>query len=109
MANRIELWNERVPSDLWSKTFYACTQCGNYVGTHRDSGKPLGSIPTRELRQARSRLHRVIDPLWKERGLKRRDIYARISQHIGREFHSAQTRSVGEVKDIIEFVQREFC
>lgn len=93
---------------MWQKTFYACRQCGNYVGVHEKSGNPLGTIPTPELRRARSRLHRVIDPLWAGDKAKRREIYDRISRHIGREFHSAHTRSVAEVSDLIEFVQREF-
>lgn len=45
--------------DLYGKRSYQCPHCGNYVGTHQD-GKPLGTIPTPELRAMRNKVHAVI-------------------------------------------------
>ena len=39
--------------DLAKKYFYKCPICGEYVGCHPSSTKPLGCIPSKELRQAR--------------------------------------------------------
>lgn len=32
--------------DLSGKEFYQCPMCKGYVGTHDNSGKPLGCIPS---------------------------------------------------------------
>jgi hypothetical protein len=32
--------------DLAGKFLYHCPLCGNYVGTHKKDGRPLGCIPT---------------------------------------------------------------
>lgn len=48
--------------------------CGASVGTH-PNGKPLGTLANAELREARIRVHAVLDPLWhhsSEKGLRRR-------------------------------------
>ena len=37
-------------TDLHKKRFWRCPTCGNYVGCHPGSEKPLGNIPTPELR-----------------------------------------------------------
>lgn len=53
--------------DLDDKRFYMCPTCRNYVGTHKD-GRPLGTIPSPELRDQRKWVHNVIDRYWLEDG-----------------------------------------
>lgn len=90
--------------DLYAKQFLACPHCGNYVGTHTD-GRPLGTIPTPELRSWRKLVHDIIDAYWlptKDRA-KRRELYAAISRHIGKEYHTGELNTIAECKDVIEF------
>lgn len=92
--------------DLSYLTFYQCPNCGNYVGTHRD-GRPLGTIPTPELRSWRHRVHEIIDSYWlptKDRG-KRKRLYKAISAYIGHEYHTGELNSIEECQQVIEFYQ----
>lgn len=53
--------------DLAGLPFWKCDACGNYVGCHhktKDRTRPLGRIPTVEVRRARRHCHEVFDPLW---------------------------------------------
>lgn len=43
-----------------------CKPCDAYVGCHRGTKKPKGSLANREARKHRVQAHRVFDPLWKE-------------------------------------------
>jgi hypothetical protein len=84
---------------LAAKVFYRCPHCGNYVGTHKD-GRPLGCIPTPELRAGRQAIHAIIDPLWRARLISRSEIYARFSHRLGREYHTGEIRSPAEAEII---------
>lgn len=91
--------------DLYEKVFYLCQACRNYVGTHAD-GRPLGTIPTPEIRKARNRVHATIDPLWKERKVKRGKLYAIIRKHFGlTEYHTAEINTVEFAEQVIEFAK----
>lgn len=61
--------------DLFNRRFWYCVHCGAYVGCHRDSIIPLGRPANFELRKARYTLHKYVDPLWKEHGLSRNEVY----------------------------------
>ena len=39
-------------------------ECDSYVGCHPGTRKPLGRIANKELRIAKSRVHKLFDPLW---------------------------------------------
>lgn len=89
--------------DLYSKVFWKCPNCGGYVGVHNDgTERPLGCIPTPELRKARMKIHAVIDPLWKEKKIKRKHVYARLTKAIGYQYHSAEIKSVEEADKIYQ-------
>lgn len=87
--------------DLNSLIFYACPVCKNWVGTHKD-GKPLGVIPTPEIRSARRRIHAVLDPIWESGKLKRKEVYKRLSDALGYEYHTANIRSIREAEKILQ-------
>jgi hypothetical protein len=91
--------------DLAAKRFWQCLACGNYVGCHPGGDKPLGNIPTPKLRKARSHIHAILDPLWKTKRMSRRAIYGRISEHIGRPYHTGEIKTVDEARDIYRFVR----
>lgn len=89
--------------DLVSKNFYKCTKCGNYVGCHPGTTKPLGCIPNNELKRARSYIHDKLDPLWKNYayGKGRGWWYCRIAKELGiKEYHTDWTRSAEECRKV---------
>ena len=91
--------------DLKDVRFFRCPNCANYVGTHKDSGNPMGTIPTPELRECRNTLHRLIDPIWRNGKMKRSDLYRLISDEVGFDFHVAEINSIEDynyAKEVIE-------
>jgi hypothetical protein len=52
--------------DLQRRKFFRCKPCGAHVGTHKDTGKPLGTCANAELRRARGFVHRTLDPIWQK-------------------------------------------
>lgn len=87
--------------DLWALPFWLCDTCGNFVGCHyktNDRTRPLGNIPTPELKEARKHLHALIDPIWQSGRMTRRDLYAAISRDIGWKFHTAEVRSIEDAR-----------
>lgn len=62
--NRSDLWSHPDGAERW---WWLCNQCGGYVGTHRDTLKPLGSPAGKETRRAREAAHAAFDPLWQKR------------------------------------------
>jgi len=105
-------------ADLSNIPFWKCFECGNYVGCHHKTRykiRPLGVIPTKEIRDARKYIHALIDPFWGENRKKRTMLYGLISSKLGREFHSAAIKSVEEArnictiaKEIITLTPKEF-
>lgn len=96
-------------ADLASLPFWRCDTCGNFVGCHHktaDRTRPLGIIPTAEIRNARQHIHRVLDPLWKSGRFSRRGLYAKITERFGWKYHTANIRSVDEAREIYKFVQQ---
>lgn len=91
--------------DLRSLPFWRCSACGNYVGCHYKSKtptKPLGCIPTKELRDARSKVHGLIDPLWKQGATSRTIVYREMSEKLGKPFHSAEIKTLEEADEAIK-------
>lgn len=108
LTNGVEIHSHR--RDLAKVPFWVCDGCHNYVGCHykdpSNPTKPLGCIPTPEIRAARTELHRLMDPLWKFGRYSRAGLYARISKEIGKEFHAGETRTVREVQEVRDIVLR---
>lgn len=96
--------------DLKDNHFWQCKHCLNFVGCHPDDPyhRPLGCIPTPRLKKARNEIHKILDPLWKNRqkkNKKRSAIYKDISVYLGYEFHSAEIRDIDEAKKIYRFIR----
>ncbi|MEN0652429.1 MULTISPECIES: zinc-finger-containing protein [Hyphobacterium] len=94
-------------SDLHSLPFWKCFACGNFVGCHHktaDRTRPLGVIPTPEIKYARRRIHQILDPLWKRGFMKRRVVYETLSRKLGFEYHTAELRSVDQARDVYRAV-----
>lgn len=89
--------------DLCAIPFWLCDTCGNYVGCHHKSKnrtKPLGCIPTKEVRNARSHIHKLMDPLWENEHVSRRDIYSYLSDKMECEYHTADILSVEDARKV---------
>ena len=95
--------------DLAGLPFWKCDTCGNFVGCHHktsDRTRPLGCIPTPEIKGARQHIHRVLDPLWESGRMKRGAVYAELAQRMGKpEYHTAEIRSVDEARQVYRIVQ----
>lgn len=89
--------------DLASRPRWKCDGCGNHVGTHHKTEnptRPLGNIPSAEIKKARIAIHNLIDPAWKNGKVKRRAIYAHLSDKIGREYHTGEIKTIEEARAI---------
>ncbi len=103
LTNGLEIYPHR--ADLHEIPFWKCDVCKNYVGCHHKSDqhtKPLGCIATREIVAMRQQIHQMIDPLWKLGKMERRKIYLRLGDALGRQYHTADLRSVEEAQLILE-------
>lgn len=90
--------------DLYKKNFYQCPHCNNYVGCHGETTRPLGCIPTNEIKIARRKVHALMDPLWKEKKISRKDLYKYISDKLGYTYHNGETRSIQECLKVYDLI-----
>ena len=105
LTNGLEVYPHRI--DLGDLPFWKCDTCGNHVGCHHKTNnptRPLGNISTKEIRQARQHIHRILDPLWKQRRIKRKELYAMLSNMLGWEYHTAKIKSVEEAREVYKAV-----
>lgn len=89
--------------DLNTLPFWKCDSCGNFVGCHhktKDRTRPLGNIPTAEIRAARLKIHSLIDPAWKPDRRKRGKLYAEISARLGYSYHTGEIKTIEEAREV---------
>ena len=94
--------------DLHALPFWKCDQCGNFVGCHhktKDRTRPLGCIPTPEIKNARKEIHKILDPIWQSGEMSRKDVYAQLSGALGWKYHTANIRSVDEARHVYRIVR----
>lgn len=95
--------------DLHSLPFWKCDTCGNFVGCHhktKNRTRPLGVIPTQELKAERQKIHKVIDPLWQSGRAGRGQLYGMIAHLIGvEEYHTADIRTVEQAREVQRVAQ----
>jgi hypothetical protein len=69
---------------------YHCEKCVDvYVGVHKGTTKPKGTLANKALRELRMRVHAVFDPIWRDgNAVERCEAYAAAAQVMKvREFH----------------------
>lgn len=102
LTNGAEIYPHR--SDLHELPFWKCDACGNYVGCHHKTNtptKPLGFIATPEIRRARQKIHKLIDPIWKEKRLTRTKVYRQIARRMGLDsYNTSKIRTIEEARDV---------
>lgn len=104
-----EIYPNRQKRDLYNLPFWKCDDCGNSVGCHHKTikrTKPLGCIPTPELKNARYHIHKLLDPIWESGRCGRKELYSLISEHIGHRYHTAEIRTIEEARNIYRFVRQ---
>lgn len=105
LTNGKEIYPHR--EDLKNIPFWKCEVCKNYVGCHHKTDnptRPLGIIPNKELRNARQYIHAILDPLWKNKSIKRNFIYKKISEKLGWKYHTACIRNVNEARKVYSII-----
>lgn len=105
LTNGEEIYPHR--SDLYSLPFWRCDTCGNSVGCHhktKDRTRPLGCIPTKEIKNARQHIHRLLDPIWKSGRIARKDVYQLITDKFGWTYHTAKIRDIEEARAIYRYL-----
>lgn len=89
--------------DLADIPRWKCDGCGNHVGTHhktKNRTKPLGNIPSAEIKNARIKIHELIDPMWKSGKMRRGQLYARLSAALGYTYHTGEIKTIDEARNI---------
>jgi ssDNA-binding Zn-finger/Zn-ribbon topoisomerase 1 len=75
--------------EVYGRTYgfmWVCTnfpECDAYVGAHKNSNKPLGTLANKELRDLRVRAHNVFDRVWRQGGLTRSQAYKLLREKMG--------------------------
>jgi hypothetical protein len=93
--------------DLFSLPFWKCDTCGNFVGCHHKTKtrtKPLGCIPTPELRMARNSIHSLLDPAWQSGKIGRKELYRVLTEKLGWKYHTAKIKSLDEAEKVIQII-----
>lgn len=101
LASGWEVYPHR--EDLKSIPFWKCRICGNFVGCHhktKQPTRPLGCIPNQEMKNARKHIHKILDPLWKNEIISRKDLYLKISRRIGWSYHTAELKTIEEARRV---------
>ena len=110
-ANRVKgkyIYPHRI--DLMSIDVWQCPTCSNYVGCHSKSKtpfKPLGVIPSKGLRIARTHIHRLLDPLWINKIITRDALYKLLAKSLGiSEFHTAEIRTLEDARIVYKILKK---
>ena len=64
---------------------YWCPKCGAYVGGHKRTDGPLGTLANAELRTLSRKTHLIFDQLWKSGNKTRTEAYRWLSRRLGKE------------------------
>lgn len=84
---------------------YLCSnypKCDAYVGTHKGTDKPLGTMANSELRKFRKEAHFYFDQTWRSGKIKRKRAYAILAERLGiAEAHIAEM-NIDQCKKVIK-------
>lgn len=121
-CNQEAIWTEN--KAIYGKNYgssymcYLCKPCNAYVGCHKNTRKPLGTMANAETREWRKKAHAAFDPTWKydtnvysgtstqkcqgkSQNIRRSKAYDNLSKHFGREIHIGES-DIETCKKIIE-------
>lgn len=91
--------------DLSDLLFFQCPTCKNFVGTDKENGKPFGSIAKPEIKKARMAIHNILDPIYKQKKMNRKQLYKILAERCGRKkIHAAWIRTMEEAKEVYRHI-----
>jgi hypothetical protein len=82
--------------------------CDAYVGCHRSSCQPKGTMANSELRALRVQAHKYFDMLWKEKGMSRHAAYdwLTVALKVNKQVHIGES-DIARCRQIIEVVREK--
>lgn len=78
-------------SQIYGKDYgkiFLCTTCNAFVGVHKRTEKPLGTLANSILRSKRKETHQVFDKFWKDNNMSRTEGYKWLSEKMGLPYKS---------------------
>ena len=66
----------------YKTNIWLCGPCEAYVGTHKNTKTPLGTLAKSKLRQLRKTAHSLVDPMWRSGKMTRTQVYDWIAQEM---------------------------
>ena len=78
-------------SQIYGKDYgkiFLCTTCNAFVGVHKKTEKPLGTLANSILRSKRKETHQVFDKFWKDNNMSRTEGYKWLSEKMGLPYKS---------------------
>lgn len=110
-GEKAELVNSK---EVYGKDFGKMWICGNYpkcdsyVGCHKGTIAPLGTIANKELREKRKVCHFAFDALWKKYNLRRTDAYRWLSRKLELNIHDTHIGmfDINMCNRMIEIIKR---
>jgi hypothetical protein len=107
LTDGVEIYRHR--PDLHHMPFWKCDACKNYVACHYKTAQrtaPLGCIPNRDIKIARMHIHAILDPLWAGNRKQRGRLYAKISEQLGYQYHTAEIKCLEEARKVYLIVKK---
>lgn len=98
----------------YGTNMWVCRPCDAYVGTHKRTDVPKGTLANKELREWRKKAHAVVDPLWlnkkKGRVQARTQIYVWIQQVMNLPKEQAHIGMMNEeqCRKLIKFAEQRY-
>jgi len=92
-----------------SYMMWHCPKCEASIGCHNNTKRPLGTMANKELKKMRNLAHEAIDPLWKEMGMSRKDVYEALGKIFGYKVHvgSADMKTCQRLIGVGKQLQKE--
>lgn len=75
------IYNGKSYGNVWVCENYP--QCDSFVGVHKATNLPLGTLANNELRQLRRKCHDLFDKLWKSKKMNRQEAYKQLGELMG--------------------------
>jgi hypothetical protein len=113
LTNGAEVYPHR--PELHGQPRWKCDGCGNSVGCHHKTAqptRPLGVIPSKEIKVARIHIHRILDPIWQGGKVPRGRVYGKLSKLLGYDYHTGEIRTLEEARRIyglVKHLKKEFA
>ena len=83
------------------KRYYVCSRypfCDSYVEAHKESGLPMGTLASKQLRRMRRDAHLALDRLWKRGYMTRAEAYRWLQTQMGIPKSDAHIASFSEYR-----------